>query len=359
MSTTPALNLDADGTVERERPCRSPQFRWTTALYIWLALVTGAVSFQRKLPVAVAAEWQHSSWDAIASRGRVFRLVGDDVTLSSDRQDLNLVMYAQRPLLPILLAGIVRFTGLPWPYAFSALRLLSIVACYLAFDAYLRRWVAQPLAILGTLLLVATIPLTFKDWWEIPTDFPEILFLTLGLACISSERYLMLVLVTGLATLNRPTGFFLPLLLLLSCGSFGEVRSRVRPLILCSLVYLGLTALIFWWMTFLPSSGLLQLAFSAPSHALAGLLRAPHPYNNFFYYGYLFGPLWLLPFFRPSHLPHLLARALLIAPVHVVVAFFGGAGRIDEPRQLCLLFPILIPAAVVALWGTEDSTVPQ
>jgi hypothetical protein len=356
MSDDPSLTRPP----ETQALFRALPLRWTVLLYVWLAIITGAVSFQsRKEKVAVAAAWQQRAWEAVASRGRVFEGDGGYVTA-----DFNLLVFSRRPLFPAVHALIVKCTGLSWPYAFAGLRLLLIAACYVAFDAYLRRWLAPPLPILGTLLLAATIPLTFKDWWEVPTDFPEILFLTLGLGFIAGRRYAPLVAITAIATLNRPTSVYFPVLLLLSCRNFHEVRQKARPLLACTATVVAVSILNRVWMSFLPTHDMLAHFTGSFAHAITGLQAAWHPYNNFLYYGYLFGPLWVVPFLRSATLPHLLRRALFITPFHVMMALIGGGGRIDEPRQIVMLYPILVPAALAAIFpaavhsAAEDAGTP-
>ncbi|PYQ48321.1 MAG: hypothetical protein DMF78_21540, partial [Acidobacteria bacterium] len=87
---------------------------------------------------------------------------------------------------------------------------------------------------------------------------------------------------------------------------------------------------------------------------LAALRSHPHPFNNFLYPLYLFGPFWVLPLWRRHVLPACLRGAVLAAPLFMVVVLFRGG--FNEPRQLLLLSTVLIPAGLIALFGRSASS---
>ena len=151
--------------------------------------------------------------------------------------------------MPILVDLVARM-GVPWPYAFSLLRLLSIFAAYLAFHCYLRTWFQDEAAVLGTLFVAASVPLTFvSSWWEIISDFPELLAFTLGLWAIHSKKHLGLALVTFAGTLNRET----TALLVLIAGAYVvlswlEKRVDLRTGVAALAGWLGATLPLRWWL---------------------------------------------------------------------------------------------------------------
>lgn len=313
-------------------------------VYVGLAILTGAVSFDRKLPLTEAADYQRRAWKAFVSGGDQYE---------STFSDLNLDWYTRRALMPALTAAMVRTTGLPWPYAFSVLRLGMLVLCYCVFHSYLRGWFSRQTAMAGTFFLAASLPLTFKDWLEIPTDIPEILTFTVGLWLIRENRLLVLPFLTLVGTLNRETAVYLPVLALLTAESRVALRSRLPIVIVSMAIWLAVFFGVQWWTSVSLST---DLSRNAAHHAWQGLsrfLQNLNPYNNFLYYFYLFGALWFLPLGRLWMLPVFLRRILVLVAVHPIVAFVGGGGRIDEPRQLCLLYPIIVPAALFALFGRD------
>lgn len=325
----------------------SPDVWWVVAVYLGLAVLTGAVSFNRRQPVTVAAEYQRRAWNAFVNREAVFE---------SYPGDANLQFYSKRILMPALTAGVVQVSGLDWPHAFSLLRLGLIFATYIAFHHYLRGWFPTPVALSGTFFMAATLPLTFKDWWEIPTDFPEILAFTLGMWCIREQRLVpLLPTLTLLGTLNRESAVLLPVLLLITRRDRNELWRALPWAALSGAAWLVVVAFVQYSTGFTTIDQSVRTAMTHFATGIAAFARNLNPYNNFLFYGYLFGAFWILPFARWRRLPALLCRALLIVPLHLATAFFYSGGRVDEPRHLCPLYPILVPAALFALFARSPS----
>jgi hypothetical protein len=313
---------------------------WLVTFYIGLGFVTGATSFNRRFPVTTAADYQRQAWQDLSTR-----------TSSSET---NRSWYARRALMPSLTACLVA-CGLSWPQAFALLRLVSVIATYLTFHGYLRLWLDDARSMVGTLFMAATLPLTFQEWWEVPTDFTEILAFTLAMRWVVLARFAHLVPLTLLAALNRETALYIPFLPLLTAPSWAALRRRIPWALLAFAAYL-LAAGATWWWVGKPHPG--QWA-NAPFHASEGFTQALvklNPYNNFLFYGYLFGPFWVFPLLRWRAVPEVLQRALLVAPLHLIIAFLGTGGRVDEARHLCTLYPIIVPAAVIALFSAQLSS---
>jgi hypothetical protein len=316
------------------------------ALCLQLALVTGAVSFfARQRPVIESASLQRDAW--VSFNGRQLQPGAEPLAL----------IFSSRILMPALMASAVGITGVSWPQAFSLVRLLSILCAYCIFYIYLRRYFSDFESLLGLLFLSATIPLTFNNYVEIPTDFPEIIIFSLGLMCVFEGRRWLLCLVILIGTFNRETTCFLPLILLFVewpkrlSWSF---LLRIAPAGLCWLIPL---AFLRWWM----GVGGRWLHGDSLSHNLPGLakfLSNFNPYNNYLFYLYLFGVLWVTPLLFWNSQPPKLRRALLTVPIITVVYLFGG-GYMDEPREIIPLYALLTPAGLYALRGLFGKTGPQ
>jgi len=304
------------------------------AFYVGLALVTGAVSWNtRYAEFGRAVEFQREAWLLFETRGATPK-VSDALT----------GLYASRILVPGAIAGVTRLTGLSWEYAFVVVRLLSIVATYLAFHWYLRGWFSTPHAVLGTTFLAATIPLTFLQLFEIPSDFPEILAYTLGLWCIRERRELLLCAVIMIGTLNRETTVFLPLIQLFC--RFGRRRLPIAWLSLSAASWLLPIVLVRWW-----TGPTWFVLYGVPlEHNVAGIARFVanlNVYNNYLFYGYLFGIFWILPFAFWRRQPQFLRRALLSVPL--VLGTYLFFGHLNEPREIVNLYPLLVPGSLFAL----------
>ena len=321
---------------------------WLILLCLQLALVTEAVSFttvrmpvtygNTTLPKDYGAEVQREAFIAFATRE-----VPPNFPL--------LYLMSNRILFPITLATVVRLTGISWAYAFSLLRLTSIFVMYLTFLWFLARLFSTLYAILGILFIAATVTLTFNIPYEVPTDFPEIWFFTLGMFCILERRDLLLCAIIFCATLNRETACFLPLILLFVRWSW---PLRIRTAAVASAAGLcwlfPYVVLRRYWM----ATGVLEREANFQrnffGHNLPGLrhfFTNFNPFNNYFFYAYLFGVLWILPYAYWRAQPKDMRRVLLTVPI--IFSVYFCVGFLNEPREIVLLYPLLVPAGLYAL----------
>ena len=258
--------------------------------------------------------------------------------------------------MPALMASVVAVTGMTWPQAFSLIRLLSIFCAYYIFYLFLRRYFSDSEALLGLLFLSTTIPLTFNNQFEIPTEFPEIIIFSLGLTYVFEGRHWLLCLVILIGTFNRETTCFLPLILL-----FVDWPKRLSWSFLFKIATAGfswLIPMIFlrYWM----GIGDQWVYGDSLSHNLPGLAKFFsnfNPYNNYLFYMYLFGVLWVTPLLFWKSQPPNFRRVLLTVPLITAVYLFGG-GYMDEPREIVPLYSLLTPAGLYALRGLFEKTSP-
>jgi len=315
------------------------------ALCLHLALVTGAVSFfARQKPVDEAASLQQKVWLAFKDRN-----------LQPSEEHLVFVNGA-RILMPALMAAVAGFTGIAWPQAFSLIRLLSIICAYCIFYIYLSRYFSAHESLLGLLFLAATIPLTFNNQFEIPTEFPEIIVFSLGLMCILDGRDWLLCLVILVGAFNRETTCFLPLILLFVRWTKPLSWSIVLRIAVAGFSWLVPLIFLRWWL----GIGWRWQHSDSLAHNLPGLARFFsnfNPYNNYLFYLYLFGILWAAPLLFWSSQPPKLRRALLTVPIITAVYLFGG-GFMDEPREIVPLYALLVPAGLYAFRGLSGKASP-
>jgi len=308
------------------------------ALCLHLSLVAGAVSFfARQRPVNEAASLQQNVWLAFKDRN-----------LQPDAEHLVFVNSA-RILMPALMASLVGLTGMTWPQAFSLIRLFSIICAYYIFYLYLSRYFSVVESLLGLLFLSATIPLTFNNQFEILTEFPEIVVFSLGLMCILNGRDWLLCLVILVGAFNRETTCFLPLILLFVRWTKPLSWSFVSRIAAAGFSWLVPLIFLRWRL----GIGWQWQHSDSLAHNLPGFMRFFsnfNPYNNYLFYLYLFGFLWMTPILFRSHQPPEMRRALLTVPIIASVYLFGG-GFMDEPREIVPLYTLLVPAGLFALRG--------
>lgn len=306
-------------------------------IYIFLALIAGWVSFySRPLKVDVAFELQQTVWLGLKEKGK-----------ASASDDLLAKIHSSRILFPAVMQIPMKF-GVPGEKSFSLVRLLSIMAAYVLFHLYLRLWFPAHFAFCGTLFLAATVPLTFNSYFEIPSDFIEIIIFTLGLWTMYKGKYGWFCLIVLIGTLNRESTAVLPFLLFLHLFTVRKI-SWLLPVFESALCWLVPLVALRWWTGALDTYGYWQSA----SHNVAGLsqlLVNPHPYNNYLFWFYLFGAFWFLPFIKWHQQP-VFFRRLLIGMPAILVTYFLTAGALDEPRQIVNLYPLLVPPGLVALFA--------
>jgi hypothetical protein len=220
-------------------------------------------------------------------------------------------------------------------------------AAYAAFVWYLSRLLPGSYALLGLLFVGATIGLTTScGLYEIPTDFPELFFYSLGLICILERRDALLCLVVLVATLNRETACFLPFILFCVRWSWPPSRRMLAAVAAATLCWLvPVVALRYWWMPLgWPHYG------DSVSHNIAGLrhfFENLNPFNNYLFYLYLFGVAYALPFAYWSVQPPAMRRVLLSTPP--ILAIYLVVGYMNEPREIIVLYPLLVPGSLFAL----------
>jgi hypothetical protein len=251
--------------------------------------------------------------------------------------------------MPGIIGAVASATRLSWPFSFSLVRLISIFVAFLAFYLYLKGWFSDTIAIVGTLIVAATVPLTFNNFFEYPTDFPELLVFTMGLWCIRERRDWLLCAVIAIGTLNRETTVFLPLILLLSRFDKNAIRVTLLKAATAGMSWLVPLACLRWW-TGIGLMGVYGDSIYHNFHGLAAFFTNFNPYNNYLFYLYLFGPLWLLPFIYWRRQPQFLKEALMSLPAFLIVYLFLG-GFLDEPREIINLYPLLVPAGLFAIFG--------
>ena len=220
------------------------------------AVVTGAVSFfARPLKLEASVKVQRAVYEGMATRGG-----------AGGSEDWLVRSHACRVLMPALMGVVADGLGLGWPRAFGLVRLISIMAAYAMLFLYLRQLFTEPVALSGVLLVAATVPITFSNWHELPTDFPDVFFWTLGLLLIRRQSLLLFTAVVFLATLNRETSLLLGTLLCVRCTT-GTNQSFRRGWLLA--VVLAWALPYFWlkWWTGVPVTGQLPQLRVQPARA--------------------------------------------------------------------------------------------
>lgn len=264
----------------------------------------------------------------------------------------SLAPYRYRVLVPVTTEMLIRPLSalMPRKEAFGGVygiyEAFAITLMLLSLYAWLRRFYEPALALVGCLFVSATVPMAFKDHYFHPWSLLEPGLLTLGLIAIAKERIGVLLAVTVLASLNRETGIFIPLLWgAMKCWD-GGLWDREKMGIFLMLLFASMLTLV----------GVLWIqGYAPPLHTPASLLLMNISWRNLgrtLINGVLFlGVFWVFVVKGYARSPKDVRRSAWVVPLYLLL--IGIWGLWHEVRLLMPLYPILIPLALAFLRDRE------
>lgn len=253
-----------------------------------------------------------------------------------------------RILIPYTVYFFHKISHIPLNYTYASFRFFLFFLSFVLFHIYLKKWFDNKLAMIGTLSLIASLPLILTNWYCIPTDMPELITFILGAMWIRDNKYKNLFILIPIATLNRETTIALVLLYFLnSIGkekSYILVRRTIVYFLLWLIPYVSLVS-IFGFMTW-------PTPFFNLIHNCKGLLQIftrPNPYNHYYFLLYLCGFYWILAFGDFHRKDAFLKRSVIVMALHFLYAFFR-AGAINEVRIFIPFYVFVIPLGLFSLF---------
>lgn len=299
-------------------------------IYFFLTFVIGYVDFDRRV---LSFEQSTEYLRQVAERNFTLPMV-------------------RRILIPYTLYFLHKISHIPLDYIYVFFRFLFFFLAFCLFHTYLRKWFDEKLAMIGTLSMIASLPLFLTNWYCIPTDMPELITFILGAMWIKENRYKLLYLLIPLATFNKETTIALVLLYLLN----GIGRERPGALIKRTFIYFLLWAItygsliaIFGFKAF-PD-------FCTITHNIGGLLNVfknPNPYNHFYFFVYLCGFYWILAFRNFRRKDPFLQKSVIVIALYFLYVFFR-VGAINEVRVFIPFYVFIIPLGLSSLFGEDTS----
>jgi hypothetical protein len=250
-----------------------------------------------------------------------------------------------RVLAPYAYHGLVQATGWPAREAWVAFRWMSLLAALLAAHLYFSTWFQDAVAVTGTLLVAALVPLTFTNGWAHPDHLVELFLFTLACACIARERVGWLAIALVANAFNRETSAFLVPLFLFA-GTFD--RRRVVLSAVLGALWLGIYVGLRWWLGFQPYDPW-ELGRN-----FERLRPMPDNYPPLYrLYGWfvfiMAAPLVVAVVTQWRVLPRFVRAASLVAATLFVTGFTFSS--VIETRIFTPLLPLLAPAVMFALSG--------
>lgn len=336
-----------------------PRWQWLLALYVSLAIICGYVSWSKVV---------------VGPDGSVYTnqtSVDVQVALVSENPE-GLALWPgwrSRVLVPYLLVGANKYLGIPYRVTHDGLRLTFIILAALLFHWHLRAWFSLQEALTGTVLMLATITISFNNWFPNVTDFPELVGMTVCVAALVRQKWLLMLVSLCLYTLNRETSIIL--LGVVVCYLYAGRNSLPRVLAVTGAVFLS------WWGTYMAARhvagvgsgwflqpglsghgqgfvqefiGLIRELWPRRLASILALFQNPHPYNVNLAFILLLNVFWLLPFVAWRSLPSALRR-LYVGGLLGGLTIFCIAGVLNEAgRHMIPLYPLVYPAGLYVLF---------
>ncbi len=255
-----------------------------------------------------------------------------------------------RLLIPYTVYSFHKIFRVPLNYYYALFRFIFFFLSFALFHIYLKKWFDDKIAMIGTLSMIASLPLILTNWYCIPTDIPELIIFILGAMWIRDNKYKNLFILIPIATLNRETSIALVLLYFLN----GIGKEKPYILIKRSAIYF-----LLWlvpYVTLISIFGFRTLPIiSNLKHNLGGLLHIftnLNPYNHYYFLLYLCGFYWILAFKDFRKKDRFLKRAMVVMAVYFIFAF-SRAGAINEVRMFMPFYVFVIPLGLFSLFKED------
>lgn len=256
---------------------------------------------------------------------------------------------AHRILVPYAVYYFHRLSGIPLAYSFAFFRFIFFFLAFVLFHIYLRHWFDNKMAMIGTLSLMASLPLTLTNWYCVPTDMPELICFILAAMWIIDGKYGYLYFLIPIAAMNRETSIVFVLLYFLH--DIGKEKNYIfiRRTAVYILLWLVPSALL---IKFFGGIREVHTFFFNAGYNINGLLeifRSPNPYNHYYFLFYLCGFYWILAFKDFRYKDVFLKKALIVM-LPLFIYTFLRAGGINEVRIFIPFYTFVIPLGLFSLF---------
>lgn len=332
---------------------------WLFGLYLSLAIICGYQSWSKVVVDSNGVVWNNqSSVDTL-------------VSILSDHP-IGTAVWPQirsRILLPLLIVKANAYFGIPYRVMHDGLRLLFIFLSLILIHWHFRAWFAPLESLAGTVIVIASVIITFNGTYPTVTEFPELVGMTVCTALLVRRRWWWMLLALGVATLNRETSVVFGAVVF--CFLYRGRKSISIALALTSAVA------VTWWLAYSGARLLagvggewVQISQGTMSgqgvvrelvgvfvdlwprrvESILSLVHNPHPYNVNWSVFLVMNVFWIAPLFSWRSIPPSLKR-LYIGGILGGSVIFALAGVLNEAgRHMIPLYPLVMPAGLYAFY---------
>jgi hypothetical protein len=249
-----------------------------------------------------------------------------------------------------------RLLGLSVVHSYILQRFLFVLAAFICFHFYLRKWFDTKLAFAGVTFLAAIMPLAYFN--ELQESAPLLLLtFLLALWAIREHRTVWYIIIMTVGAANNETMLILPVVYFFYNFKGFELKRLIR-LSLITLVsslpaYLlvGTIRYINWdrprlapaWQWPNNIRGMWQQFYTPPIDYWAA---------SYFYIFFIFGVFWLYAFLEYAKKPLFLRRTALMIPLFILAHLLTSI--ISEVRLMLPLSFVIIPMALFYLFPETE-----
>ena len=229
-------------------------------------------------------------------------------------------------------------------YAYFTYDVSAIFGTLWLLYRWCRVWFRPTEALVGALMVAATMPIALRDHFYQPWSLIEPALFAGFLLAVNSHKDRYLVPLVLIATLNRATGLFLPLAFFFARRPWRRT-DRKRQILLCAVLF-GVWAATMAGLRWMQGG---ELHVSAISHLLERNLRHNDLIKTAIRVPLFLGAGWWLAARGVAHAPPMLRRVMLIVPFYTALVVVWGVWY--EVRLLMTLYPVLVPIALSWVFG--------
>ncbi len=258
--------------------------------------------------------------------------------------------YQYRVLVPYTLEALIKPLSLLMPYrtAFKIIyvvyNFLSIFSFLFVLYLFLRQFFTKALSLIGVLFVSSTMSIVLKNHYFQPWSFIESFFFSLSLLLIYKRKYTILTVIIILASLNRATGIFIPLMYLLTSDIVIRINSKLKinykPLITFGLYVLCWFLIFFGLRYFLPYAETTQSIHGTWLENINSE-NISKTFTNVFLFFSIF---WIFSILGLKNAPKFIKKVSIIFPLYLIPITIFGVWY--EVRLLMPLYAILAALAL-------------
>jgi len=250
-----------------------------------------------------------------------------------------------RVLVPYLLDKPIRWLAPQVGYAkafgqvYAVFNWLALSAILYTLYFYLSEYFSSEQALVGTLIVASTLPITLRYYNYAPYSLLEPAFVSIGLLCIRRQAYGWFAVVVAIATLTRETAIFLVCFFV---ATMPRGARHMRLAVGYAAVWAAIYMAVRWYAGEAGRYFDIATVWYENTHRVDQLVMA------LINWGLWLGAFWFFAALGYKYAPPFVQRTALVLPLYIVTVLVWGFWT--EIRLMMPTYPVLIPLALSYLF---------